>query len=70
MNVTAEVNATIDKRTEIIQLTASTEFIHKINEGMLHSSPGKNEGVRIVITGVFRLYNEQGSSMDVSELGG
>lgn len=69
MNVTAEVNATIEHRTEIIQLTASREFIQDLNARMLCDAPEARNGVTIVITGIFRLSNEQGASMDLSELG-
>jgi len=68
VDVTAEVNAIIGNRAEIIRLIASREFIQDISAGMLRDAPEAREGVRIIVTGVFRLYNEQGGSMDFSEL--
>lgn len=68
VKVTAEVNATIGNRAEIVQLIASREFIQDLNASMLCDAPEARDGVNIVITGVFRLFNEQGGSLDVSEL--
>jgi hypothetical protein len=63
VTVTAEVDARMGDRTEIIRINASRELILKINEGVLADS----SGVKIMITGVYRLHDEHGDSMDVSD---
>ncbi len=63
VNVTAEVTATIGELTQTIRINASREFMLKLNEGVLSSSPG----AKIVISGIFRLYDERGDSIDVSD---
>lgn len=63
MNATAEVTATVGGLTETIRIIASREFMVKLNEGVLSSSPGAT----IMIRGIFRLYDERGDSMDVSD---
>lgn len=69
MDITAEVSARLGERTEIIRISASRTFFQELNRGLLSVPSGSDIGINLLITEVFRLYDGQGNSMDVTEPG-